>query len=157
VAEFDGNGWVEGPDGTRRWGLHGAAGLLLVRSGPEVLLQLRADWTHFGGTWSLVGGARDSHEDAVTAALREAHEEAGVPPEQVRVVALLPGARLGEWSYTYVLGWTTREVVAEPRTDESVEIRWFPIGDVADLALHEGLAADWSRLAEAVLDSVSSS
>ena len=154
MADRDGNGWVEGPDGTRRWGLHGAAGLLLARPGPEVLLQLRADWTHFGGTWSLVGGARDSHEDAVAAALREAHEEAGVPPGDVRVVGLLPGARLGAWSYTYVLGWTTRDVVAEPRTDESVEIRWVPIGDVAALALHEGLAADWTRLAEAVLDSV---
>jgi 8-oxo-dGTP diphosphatase len=153
VAAHDGNGWVEGPDGTRRWGLHGAAGLLLVRPGPEVLLQLRADWTHFGGTWSLVGGALDSHEDVVAAALREAHEEAGVEPDDVRVVRLLPGAALGPWSYTYVLAWAGADVTAEPRTTESIEIRWFPLDAVGELPLHEGLAADWERLADAVLDS----
>lgn len=150
MAEHDGNGWVEGPDGSRRWGLHGAAGLLLVRPGPEVLLQLRADWTHFGGTWSLVGGARDSHEDVVAAALREAAEEAGIDPGRVRVVGLLPGAALGTWSYTYVLAWATGDVAARPLTTESVEIRWFGLDDVQDLPLHEGLAADWDRLAEAV-------
>jgi 8-oxo-dGTP diphosphatase len=152
VAEHDGNGWVEGPDGARRWGLYGAAGLLLVRPGPEVLLQLRADWTHFGGTWSLVGGARDSHEDVVAAALREAREEAGLEPDDVRVLRLLPGASLGPWSYTYVLAWARDGVVAEPRTAESTDVRWFSLDGVGELPLHEGLAADWDRLAEAVLE-----
>lgn len=150
MAEHDGNGWVEFPDGTRRWGRYGAAGLLLARPGPEVLLQLRADWTHFGGTWSLVGGARDSHEDVVTAALREADEEAGIEPGGVHVVGVLPGADLGAWSYTYVLAWADRGVVAYPRTTESVEVRWFGLDDVSRLPLHEGLAADWERLAAAV-------
>jgi 8-oxo-dGTP diphosphatase len=115
-----------------------------------VLLQLRADWTHFGGTWSLVGGALDSHEDVVAAALREAREEAGVEPDDVRVVGQLPGSALGPWSYTYVVAWASPGVVAEPRTTESVEIRWFPLDGVGDLPMHEGLAADWDRLAEAV-------
>ena len=69
--------------GYKHWGLHGAAGLLLVRldkSEPHVLLQLRAAWTHGGGTWALPGGALDSHEDSVTAAGREAAEEAEQHP-----------------------------------------------------------------------------
>ena len=39
---------------------------------PHVLLQLRAAWTHGGGTWALPGGALDSHEDSIAAAKREA-------------------------------------------------------------------------------------
>lgn len=157
VAEHDGDGWVEAPDGTRRWGRYGAAGLLLVRPGPEVLLQLRAEWTHFGGTWSLVGGARDSHEDAVTAALREAEEEAGLDPTAVRVRGEIPGASLGVWSYTYVLATSLPGARAEVRTAESVELRWFPVDEVAGLPLHAGLAADWPRLAEVVRRRLSSS
>ncbi|MFZ9954411.1 MAG: NUDIX domain-containing protein, partial [Ilumatobacteraceae bacterium] len=47
--------------------------------------QLRAAWTHGGGTWALPGGARDSHEDVITAALREAAEEVGVDYSRVEV------------------------------------------------------------------------
>ena len=45
----------------------------------EVLLQHRAEWSHFGGTWGIPGGARHEGESAVDAAVREAGEEAGVP------------------------------------------------------------------------------
>ena len=38
-----------------------------------VLLQLRAAWTHGGGTWAIPGGALDSHEDPITAAVREGY------------------------------------------------------------------------------------
>ena len=81
MAFRDGDGWVMCSCGHKHWGLHGAAGLLLIRldmSEPHVLLQLRAAWTHGGGTWALPGGALDSHEDSVTAAGREAAEEAGI-------------------------------------------------------------------------------
>ena len=87
MAVSDGNGWVECGCGSRHWGRFGAAGLLLIHeSGSDVarhsepaglkptsavLLQHRATWSHEGGTWGLPGGARDSHEDVVTTALRE--------------------------------------------------------------------------------------
>ena len=90
MARGDGNGWVRCRCGQRHWGLHGAAGLVLLRrEGPvaEVLLQLRAGWTHQGGSWALPGGARDSHEDVVTAALREASEEIGLDEADVEVTA----------------------------------------------------------------------
>ena len=61
MAARDGDGWIECRCGSRHWGIHGAAGLLLVRSG-KILLQLRAPWVHNGGTWGIPGGARDSHE-----------------------------------------------------------------------------------------------
>ena len=59
----DGNGWVHAPDGTKFWGLYGAAGLFLVAGegdNAKVLLQHRAVWTAQGGTWGVPGGARDS-------------------------------------------------------------------------------------------------
>lgn len=89
----DGNGWVVSADGARRWGRFGAAGLLLRTADPAdpavpmVLLQHRAVWTASGDTWALPGGARDSHEDAATAALRETEEEAEVRPADVTVRA----------------------------------------------------------------------
>ena len=82
--------------------------------------------------------------------MREADEEAGIEPDNVRVVGVLPGARLGTWSYTYVLAWADENVVATPRTTESVEVRWFGLDDASGVPLHESLAADWERLAEAV-------
>jgi 8-oxo-dGTP pyrophosphatase MutT (NUDIX family) len=79
VATRDGDGWVLCTKcQSRHWGLHGAAGLLLVRTDIEpasVLLQLRAAWTHGGGTWALPGGALDSHEEPWMGAAREAWEE----------------------------------------------------------------------------------
>lgn len=92
-SDGDGNGWVVAPDGTRRWGRFGAAGLLLRTADPSdpavplVLLQHRAVWTASGDTWALPGGARDSHETAAVAALRETEEEAEIRPDDVTVRA----------------------------------------------------------------------
>src|SRR5699024_10964978 len=87
----DGDGWAVGPDGRRHWGRYGAAGLLLRAPGgdgrPQVLLQHRAAWSHEGGTWSIPGGARDSHEGAVEAAVREAGEECGLHEGAITVRA----------------------------------------------------------------------
>jgi 8-oxo-dGTP diphosphatase len=154
VAERDGNGWVHCRCGLRHWGLHGAAGLLLLRAsdgGPAaVLLQLRAAWTHEGGAWGLPGGARDSHEDVVAAALREAHEEAGVPAAAVEVLGARPGIDHVDWRYTYVLARVTAEVPVSIRTDESDELRWVGLDEVDALPLHPALGAAWPGLRGAV-------
>ncbi|MEJ5914224.1 NUDIX hydrolase [Pseudokineococcus sp. 1T1Z-3] len=172
----DGDGWVLGPSGERRWGRFGAAGLLLLAgpdgrrrepggvseapvdlgsaaatSGRRVLLQLRAGWTHLGGTWGMPGGAVDSHEDAVAGALREAHEETGVAPDAVEVLGQRVTADLGTWRYTVVLG--RLRAGAPPQrphaaTPESEEVRWVDLADVDGLPLHPGLADSWPLLRE---------
>lgn len=136
------------------WGRFGAAGLMLRapdRDGaPTVLLQHRAVWSHQGGTWGLPGGARDSHETAEEAAIREAHEEAGLPQDQVTVrkvvvtkeVIAADGAR---WSYTTVIA-DAPEMLATVPNRESAELRWVPVDEVADLPLHPGFAASWQLL-----------
>lgn len=158
----DGDGWVDCGCGQRHWGRHGAAGLLLARacgSVPlppersfrwEVLLQLRAPWTHQGGSWALPGGARDSHEDAVTAALREAGEETGIRADDVRVVGVVPGADHGDWSYTYVLALAGRHREPLTRNAESEELRWLATADVPRLPLHPAFAAAWPGLHRAL-------
>lgn len=152
MATGDGNGWVECRYGHRHWGLFGAAGLLLVRTPavPEVLMQLRAAWTHEGGRWGLPGGARDSHETLAEAAVREAREEAGVVSDHVRVVGTVVGADHGNWSYTYVIAMAEADISVGPLNAESDELAWVEIDHVADLPLHSGLASAWVPLRPAI-------
>jgi 8-oxo-dGTP diphosphatase len=140
----DGNGWVHCAQGHRHWGRFGAAGLL-VTDGRRVVLQHRSEWTHEGGTWALPGGARDSHEDAVTAALREAGEEADLDPAHVRPFEQWLDDH-GGWSYTTVLAVAAEPLQLRPVNFESTAIRWWDVAEVAGLPLHYGFAATWPAL-----------
>ncbi len=131
-------------DGHRHWGRHGAAGLLLS-GGDRVVLQHRSLHTHEGGTWGLPGGARDSHEDVVQTALREAEEEAAIGAASVRPIAVSV-ADHGGWSYATVLAEAIAEVHPHAANWESDEVRWWARQEVAQLPLHPGLAATWTAL-----------
>lgn len=156
MGTADGNGWVACRCGSRHWGLHGAAGLLLHRDAPgvtrpgQVLLQLRAPWVHHGGTWAAPGGAIDSHESPIEGALREAEEEAGIGVHQVRVRAVLLSADHGDWRYHLVLGSPVGLVRPAASNHEASAVRWVPVAQVADLDLHPGFAAAWPAVADAV-------
>lgn len=136
--------WVDGPRG-RYWGTFGAAGLLLAHADAGVLLQLRAIWSHQGGTWGLPGGARKSHETPEAAALREADEEAGVPPNLVTVLGSSV-FDVGYWSYTTVLARADDLFTPIVGDAESDALSWVRFDDVAALPLHPGLAAGWPDL-----------
>ena len=144
----DGNGWVTCSRGHRHWGRFGAAGLL-VTDGLRVLLQHRSAWTHEGDTWAIPGGARDSHEDAVTAALREVAEETDLDTS-----ALTPGRAWidehGGWSYTTVLALANPGLTVRSVNFESIEVRWWPMQDVTALKLHSGFAEAWPTLRELI-------
>jgi 8-oxo-dGTP pyrophosphatase MutT (NUDIX family) len=140
-----GDAWAVGPDGTKAWGLFGAAGLLLDDGAGRVLLQHRVEWSHHGGTWGIPGGARHQGEDAVTGALRESAEEAGVPDDGVdlRHTAVLD---LGFWTYTTVVGRASRPFEPVIADRESLELSWVSVDDVDDLPLHPGFGASWPAL-----------
>ena len=152
----DGDGWVVSDGGARFWGRFGAAGLLLRAPRPDgtaaVLLQHRAAWSHQGGTWALPGGARDSHETPEQAAVREAHEEAGLTAAQLTVrttvvTSEVVGAGGTSWSYTTVIADAAALLGTVPNR-ESSELRWVAEDDVTELPLHPGFAASWPRLLE---------
>ena len=144
-ARDPGDAWVYGPNGEKFWGTFGAAGLLVWHPVAGILLQHRAGWSHFGGTWGLPGGARKLGESAVAGALREAHEEAGVPAESIRVLfeSLLD---LEYWTYTTVVVEATEFFEPVIGDAESLDLRWVPVADVTELPLHPGFAASWSAL-----------
>ncbi|MGB6181647.1 MAG: NUDIX hydrolase [Rhodococcus sp. (in: high G+C Gram-positive bacteria)] len=156
----DGDGWVFSSDGSKHWGRHGAAGLLLRApstsnststsapgvNGSSVLLQHRAAWSHKGGTWALPGGARDSHESAVHAAVREAGEEAGITDSLLTVRAQrVTAVEDSGWSYTTVVADAEREL-GTVRNGESTELRWVPEAEVDSLPLHPAFALSWPAL-----------
>ena len=143
-------------EGQAYWGRYGAAGLLLRAPGLSgaavVLLQHRAAWSHQGDTWGLPGGARDSHETAEQAAIREAHEEAGLPQDQLtvrkvvqtKVVAAGPNGQVS-WTYSTVIADAPEMLDTVPNR-ESAELRWVAVDEVVRLPLHPGFAASWERL-----------
>jgi 8-oxo-dGTP diphosphatase len=117
---------------------------------PAVLLQHRAVWSHQGGTWGLPGGARDSHETPEQTAVREAHEEAGLPGERLAVRATVVTSEVSgiggtRWTYTTVVA-DARELLRTVPNRESAEMRWVAEHEVAGLPLHPGFAASWQRL-----------
>lgn len=149
--------WVDCTCGGRHWGLRGAAGLLLTRPVPdaaglpdaaphlEVLLQLRGERSHHGGTWGLPGGARKTGEQPLATALREAHEEAGLDPALVtprwwRVVSH------GPWTYTTVVAEAPPDLVLGEPNWESAQLEWVANPDDGR-TLHPGFAAAWPALA----------
>jgi 8-oxo-dGTP pyrophosphatase MutT (NUDIX family) len=152
-ARGDGDGWLECELGHRHWGLFGAAGLLVHRPAPaggdEVLLQHRATWSHHGGTWGLLGGARHSDESAVAAALREAGEEGGLSPSDVDVHGEYDDVH-GGWAYATVLAATGPSTEARPTGGESIDVGWFRTDALTELPLHPGFAATWPLLQAAL-------
>ncbi len=147
----DGDGWTRCSLGHRHWGLHGAAGLLVRYDDPagtsRVLLQYRALWSHHGGTWGVLGGARNSDETARHTAAREAVEEAGVAPGSYAVVGEHVDDH-GGWSYTTVVARAATAFPAPQLTAESLAVEWVDVDRLPELPLHPGFAASWPQVRE---------
>ncbi|KGJ82867.1 NUDIX hydrolase [Cryobacterium roopkundense] len=145
MTSVSGDAWVYGPNGGRFWGRFGAAGLLVHDPARGVLLQHRAVWSHFGGTWGLPGGARHEGESAVDAAFREAREEAGVPSAVMRVL-FTSVVDLGFWSYTTVVAESTAVFDPVISDAESIALRWVKPAEIEEYPLHPGFATSWPGL-----------
>ncbi|MEI9907144.1 MAG: NUDIX hydrolase [Actinomycetota bacterium] len=141
VAHRDGDGWVQCQCGKKHWGLHGAAGLLLVRD-RTILLQHRAPWVHNGDTWGIPGGARDSHESVSEAAIREAVEETGIEPIYVEILCTHSDNH-GDWRYDTVIARADPQLIPHEMNDESQELRWVGWSEIDSMNLHPSFAATW--------------
>ncbi|TQM42727.1 NUDIX domain-containing protein [Pseudonocardia cypriaca] len=140
----DGDGWTHCALGHKHWGIFGAAGLLLWH-GECILLQHRALWSHYGGTWGLLGGARNRAESPEQAAQREAAEEAGLAADSYDITGTYVDDH-GGWSYTTVVGQARTAALPAALTAETLEVRWVRAASVHDLPLHPGFAATWETV-----------
>ncbi|NCZ62148.1 MAG: NUDIX hydrolase, partial [Actinobacteria bacterium] len=109
------------------------------------LLQHRAPWVHNGDTWGIPGGARDSHESVLEAAIREAKEEIGIDPVHVTPIQTFSDDH-GSWRYDTVIAYASDELVAHELNDESHEVRWVEIDKVDELTLHPSFEKSWTTL-----------
>jgi 8-oxo-dGTP diphosphatase len=144
MSARDGDGWIQCACGNKHWGLNGAAGILLVR-GTQILLQHRAPWVHNGDTWGIPGGARDSHETVLEAAIREAKEETGIDPVHLTPIQTFSDDH-GSWRYDTVIAYASDDLVAHELNDESHEVRWVEIDEVDELTLHPSFEKSWPTL-----------
>ena len=87
----------------------------------------------------------DSHESAVSAALREAAEECDVPAAGVSVGGIWLDDH-GGWSYQTVIGAARRPFPVRSASDETSEVGWIRADDVGQLNLHPGFAGQWPSL-----------
>jgi 8-oxo-dGTP pyrophosphatase MutT (NUDIX family) len=105
----------------------------------DVLLQRRAaTLSSHPGQVSFPGGRHDEgDQDAIATALREAHEETGLDPEGVEILATLPTLPLAVSNHlvTPVLGWWRKPttVVAVDHA-ETVEVFRVPVAHLLDPA-----------------------
>ena len=149
MAHRDGDGWIQCQCGGKHWGLFGAAGLVLVRD-QSILLQHRAPWVHNGDTWGIPGGARDSHETPLEAALREANEEIGIDINLVTAVDEFIDDHI-TWSYHTIIAKADPALVAHEMNDESLEVKWIPINEIENQKLHPSFANTWPKLREKLI------
>ena len=147
------DGFILCPCGSEHWGLAGAAGILAFREREsiEVLVQLRAEWSHSGGTWSNPGGAIGWSETPLEGALREFEEETAIGAGSLDVVGSIVRDH-GDWRYTT---FAARCETAEPvPNDESLALEWASLDDLLqgrlDRPVHPAFAEDLPRLAEVI-------
>lgn len=141
----NGDGFVTLADGSARWGLFGAAGIL-VRADEHYFVALRSPYAHQGGTWAIPGGALHSEETPLEGALREFGEEIGVHLSGYDVAGEHEDDH-GGWSYwTIVLEVAERFEVPERVHWETSATAWLTAEELAELDLHAGFHATLLRL-----------
>lgn len=103
---------------------------------PQMLLTKRANHLrHHPGQVALPGGRRDAGETVVEAALREAHEEVGLPPEACEVIGTLPAHRtVTRFTVTPVICLIDRDFNIRPEPGEVEEVFSVPFETVTTLA-----------------------
>jgi 8-oxo-dGDP phosphatase len=103
--------------------------LVLDDQGSRLLLMRRHRFIIGKWVWELPGGYVDDGEDAATAAVREAEEETGWRPRDVRfVLSYQPMIGNADFPQDLYLA-RGADHVREPATDEAAAVRWVPLDE----------------------------
>ena len=151
MARASGDGFVRAADGRPRWGLYGAAGVLVrhLDAGESwYFLARRSQHTHRGGTWAIPGGALDLGEEPLEGALREFGEEIGVHLDAFGFeVAQVHQDDHGGWSYwTVIVDVAERFELPNSLNWETAEAAWVRGSDLHDLELFDAFRATLEHL-----------
>ncbi|WP_037500882.1 CoA pyrophosphatase [Sphingomonas jaspsi] len=127
----------------------GSAAAVLVaitdRPAPGLILTVRrSDMRTHAGQVAFPGGRIDEGEDAVAAAVREAHEEIALPPHEVEVLGLAdPYRTVTGYEVTPVVGLVTPDLDLAPNPAEVAD--WFeaPLDFVLDPANQQRMSAEF--------------
>ncbi len=114
-------------------------GLLGHPEGPSIILTQRtAELNNHPAEISLPGGRVEAKDDGPeAAALREAFEEIGLPPERVEILGCLPPSETISHFLVYPLvGWVEPPIEFEPDRREVAEVFEVPLSFVLDPANH---------------------
>ena len=103
---------------------------LVLRDELAVLLTQRTDHlTNHPGQVSFPGGRAEAHDaDTAATALREAHEEIGLLPQQVELLGAMP-------TYTTGTGFIVTPIVGLVRPDFTLEVDPFEVAAVFEVPL----------------------
>ena len=115
-------------------------GLVGRPEGPSIILTQRtAELNNHPAEISLPGGRVEADDEGpVAAALREAFEEIGLPPERVEILGCLPPSETISHFLVYPLvGWVEPPVQFEPDKREVAELFEVPLSFVLDPANHQ--------------------
>ncbi len=112
---------------------------------PGILLTKRtATLSSHAGQVAFPGGRLDPGEDALTAALREAREEVGLPADLVEVTGCLPDYATGTgFRITPVIGLLAPGFVPVPSAAEVEEVFALPLSVLLDPSAPERRRAQW--------------
>ena len=157
IREVVGGG-IEGPalrgdwdfvDGVARTRAFTPAAVLIPiidRPTPTVLFTRRTDTLRrHAGQVAFPGGRVDPEDDgAIAAALREAHEEVALPPEEVRVIGTTDPYETGTgFHITPVVGLVTPDLPLVPAEAEVAAVFEVPLAHLLDPANHQLREGNW--------------
>lgn len=121
--------------------LTAAAVLITLVENPDglgvLLTERTAHLNNHAGQICFPGGRLEDGEDAVAAALRETHEEVGLPPERIELIGRLdPYITVTGFHVTPVVGVTAPPLALAPDPFEVADVFEVPLAFILDPANH---------------------